>query len=233
MLNTLDLFAGIGGFSLGLERTGGFRTAAFCEWDKDPSAVLSRHWPNVKNYGDIRTLNKETLDADGITIDVITGGFPCQDVSTARTGSGQGLGASLEGERSGLWFEYLRLIRELRPQWVIIENVSVLLTRGLETVLRALMRSGMTRNGTVFLLPPLAPRTRETVSGLLPTPAARDSRDLSSKGTPYPSQLRRKSPSLATLLYKAGLTGLAIPETYEWAMGFPVGHTDLSSSGTP
>src|SRR3546814_12091004 len=81
----------------------------------------------------------------------------------------------------------------------------------------ASQRSGMMRSGIVSSLPALALRTREIVSGLLPTPAARDFRDLSSSGTPYPSQLRRNSPSLATLLYKAGLTGLIIPATYEWA----------------
>src|SRR3546814_3186110 len=74
-------------------------------------------------YGDVSGLTKEIMDADGITINVITGGFPCQDISFARTGSGQGLGLALAGSRSGLWFEYLRLIGELEPEWVIIENV--------------------------------------------------------------------------------------------------------------
>src|SRR3546814_3532188 len=78
------------------------------------------------------------MDADGITINVITGGFPCQDISFARTGSGQGLGLALAGSRSGLWFEYLRLIGELEPEWVIIENVSALRTRGLDVILHGL-----------------------------------------------------------------------------------------------
>src|SRR3546814_4652219 len=85
MLNTLDLFAGIGGFALGLERTGGFRVAAFCEVDPDPTRTLKKNWPNVPVYGDVSGLTKEIMDADGITINVITGGFPCQDISFART----------------------------------------------------------------------------------------------------------------------------------------------------
>src|SRR3546814_20426896 len=82
------------------------------------------------------------MDADGITINVITGGFPCQDISFARTGSGQGLGLALAGSRSGLWFEYLRLIGELEPEWVIIENVSALRTRGLDVILHGLAALG-------------------------------------------------------------------------------------------
>src|SRR3546814_18145368 len=71
MLNTLDLFAGIGGFALGLERTGGFRVAAFCEVDPDPTRTLKKNWPNVPVYGDVSGLTKEIMDADGITINVI------------------------------------------------------------------------------------------------------------------------------------------------------------------
>src|SRR3546814_10645331 len=90
MFHTLDLFAGIGGFALGLERTGGFRVAAFCEVDPDPARTLKKNWPNVPVYGDVSGLTKVIMDADGITNNVITGGFPCQDISLARTGRGQG-----------------------------------------------------------------------------------------------------------------------------------------------
>src|SRR3546814_16481070 len=93
-------------------------------------------------YGDVSGLTKEIMDADGITINVITGGFPCQDISFARTGSGQGLGLALAGSRSGLWFEYTRLIGELEPEWFIIENVSALLTRGLDFIFHAIVRLG-------------------------------------------------------------------------------------------
>jgi len=115
-LKVLDLFSGIGGFSLGLERTGGFETVAFCEIEEFPRKVLAKHWPNVPCYRDVRELTGAKLAADGIAVDVITGGFPCQDISAC--GSGEGL----DGERSGLWFEFARLIREIRPKFVILEN---------------------------------------------------------------------------------------------------------------
>lgn len=136
MLKVLDLFSGIGGFSLGLERTGGFETVAFCEIEPFPRKVLAKHWPKVPIYDDVRTLTAERLAADGIAADVITGGFPCQDISTA------GKGAGLAGERSGLWSEIARLVGELRPQFVIVENVSALLGRGLGTVLGDLAEIG-------------------------------------------------------------------------------------------
>ena len=135
-MKVLDLFSGIGGFSLGLERTGGFETVAFCEIEEYPRRVLAKHWPHVPCYDDVRTLTADRLAADGIAVDVICGGFPCQDISTA------GKGAGLEGERSGLWSEIARLVGELRPRYVIVENVSALLGRGLGTVLGDLAALG-------------------------------------------------------------------------------------------
>ena len=121
-LRVLDLFSGIGGFSLGLERTGGFETVAFCEIEDFPRRVLKKHWPGVPIYNDVRTLTADVLRRDGIAVDVITGGFPCQDLSVA--GKQRGMG---EGTRSGLWSEIVRLIGELRPEYVIVENVAALL----------------------------------------------------------------------------------------------------------
>lgn len=134
-MKVLDLFSGIGGFSLGLEKAG-FETVAFCEIDKKARMVLSKHWPDVAIFDDVTTLTKEKLDEHGISVDVICGGFPCQDLSVA------GKGAGLEGSRSGLWFEFHRLIKEIRPSWVIVENVSVLRSRGLDRVLRSLAEIG-------------------------------------------------------------------------------------------
>ncbi|CAN7518665.1 DNA cytosine methyltransferase [Brucella pseudogrignonensis] len=122
-LCVLDLFSGIGGFSLGLERTGGFETVAFCEIEEFPRRVLAKHWPKVPCYHDVRELTADKLAADGISVDVITGGFPCQDLSLAGKKAGMG-----EGTRSGLWSEIDRLIGELRPQFVIVENVANLLS---------------------------------------------------------------------------------------------------------
>lgn len=128
-MNLLDLFSGIGGFSLGLERAG-FKTVAFCEIDNNCRRVLRKHWPDVPIYDDIRTLSATRLAADGVgRIDAICGGFPCQDISIA------GRGAGLAGERSGLWREYARIVGELRPRYVIVENVSAMLSRGMGDVL--------------------------------------------------------------------------------------------------
>lgn len=135
-LRVLDLFSGIGGFSLGLEATGAFQTVAFCEIEKFPRAVLNKHWPEVPCYDDVRTISSAKLASDGIEIDVICGGFPCQDISLA------GKGAGLDGERSGLWSEISRLVGELEPRFVIVENVSALLGRGLDRVLRDLAALG-------------------------------------------------------------------------------------------
>ena len=130
-LKVLDLFSGIGGFSLGLERAG-METVAFCEIDPFCRKVLKKHWPDVPIYEDVRTLNNEQVGP----VDVICGGFPCQDISIA------GKGAGIEGERSGLWSEYKRLIGELRPRRVVVENVSALLGRGLGRVLGDLAALG-------------------------------------------------------------------------------------------
>lgn len=144
-LKVLDLFSGIGGFSYGLEKTGLYETVAFCEWDKKCQAVLNKHWPSVPKFSDIANLVylEEGIlhdDLDGLTVftkaDVITGGFPCQDISLA------GKGAGIEGERSGYWKHYKRLIQEIKPKGVIIENVSALRNRGLDQVLQDLHEVG-------------------------------------------------------------------------------------------
>jgi DNA (cytosine-5)-methyltransferase 1 len=131
-MNVLDLFSGIGGFSIGLERAG-MRTVAFCEIDTHARAVLQKHWPDVPVFTDVSTLSKDDINEQ---IDILAGGFPCQDISMA------GLGAGLAGERSGLWFQYHRLIDEIRPRYAIIENVSALRSRGLDQVLWSLSQIG-------------------------------------------------------------------------------------------
>ena len=136
-LRVLDLFSGIGGFSLGLERTGGFETVAFCEIDKHARAVLAARFPGVQIYDDVRTVTAERLRSDGRVPDFICGGFPCQDISVANVA-----GEGLAGARSGLFFEVVRLIRELGPRGVLLENVANLLTRGLGDVLGALAEVG-------------------------------------------------------------------------------------------
>jgi len=119
-LRVLDLFSGIGGFSLGLERAG-MKTVAFCEIDPFCRKVLAKHWPEVPIYEDIRQLTVHVLERDGIKPSVLAAGFPCQDVSRA------GGKAGIDGERTGLWREVARLVGELRPRWCVLENVEGLL----------------------------------------------------------------------------------------------------------
>lgn len=129
-LRVLDLFSGIGGFSLGLERAG-MRTVAFCEVNTFCRKVLGRHWPGVPIHDDIRTLRG---DAYG-PIDVVCGGFPCQPFSSAGKRTGK------EDDRY-LWPEMLRVIREAKPRWVIGENVTHIDRVALEDVLSDLEGSG-------------------------------------------------------------------------------------------
>lgn len=135
-MKVLDLFSGIGGFSLGLERAG-METVAFVEIDPACQKVLKKHWPDVPVFADIKITTKAKLDEYGITtIDIICGGFPCTDISACWAGPG------LSGSRSGLWFEYARLIGEIQPKYVIIENVANLVKRGLDTVIENLAELG-------------------------------------------------------------------------------------------
>lgn len=125
MLTVLDLFSGIGGFSLGLERAG-MRTISLCEIDPFCRRVLAKHWPEIPILGDIKEV--EVFPS----ADVICGGFPCQDVSRA------GKGAGLSGARSGLFRELVRAIRMVRPKFAIMENVADLLNRGMGEVVGSL-----------------------------------------------------------------------------------------------
>ena len=132
----LDLFSGIGGFALGLEATRRIKTVAFCEIDKYCTKVLNKNWPGVPVYNDIRELTYDRLKTDEIgSIDIITGGYPCQPFSVA------GLKKGVKDPRH-LWPEYFRLIKELRPTWVIGENVSGHIKLGLDAVQEDLESEG-------------------------------------------------------------------------------------------
>ena len=148
-----SLFAGIGGFDLGFERAG-----MQCRWqvENDPFAnrVLAKHWPNVRRWPDVRTFPPEFCGGCGATdedrrcvgcradfvadwrVDVICGGFPCQDISAA------GLKSGLGGQRSGLFFDAVRVVRQLRPRIVVLENVAAILVRGHDEVLAEMASLG-------------------------------------------------------------------------------------------
>jgi len=152
-----SLFSGIGGFDLGFDRAG-MGCAWQCEIDPKASLVLAKHWPNVARYEDVRTIGKHNLEP----VDVICGGFPCQDVSLA------GNRAGLEGERSTLWSEFARIVCELKPGWVVVENVRGLLSsdngRFFGNILRDLAECGYDAEWQVLRASDFgAPHRRERV----------------------------------------------------------------------
>lgn len=150
MLTVGSLYSGIGGIEEGLERAGEFKTV--WQVEKDPFArfVLTKHWPNVRRWSDVKTFPPgEVLlpggkpsgrAADDWRCDLVCGGFPCQDISKAGNVQGKRLG--LDGARSGLWSEFLRVVRTLRPRLVLVENVAKLLVRGLGRILGDLAEVG-------------------------------------------------------------------------------------------
>jgi len=134
-MRVLDLFSGIGGMALGLSRAG-MDISALCEIDPYCRLVLEKHWPDIPIYHDVKDITKERLDADGFpVIDLLAGGFPCQPYSNA-------------GERDGaaddrdLWPEMHRVIKAIRPRWIIAENVTGFLNLGIDQVISDLADTG-------------------------------------------------------------------------------------------
>jgi len=132
-MKLLDTFAGIGGFSYAAEKlVGGFKTTQFIEINPYCQKILNKHWSHVPIHDDITTFTAKSGE-----FDIITGGFPCQDISVA------GLQKGITKEtRSGLFYELIRVIRMVRPKYVVLENVAAILNRGLDIVLRELSEAG-------------------------------------------------------------------------------------------
>lgn len=213
-LRVLDLFSGIGGFSLGLKRTGGFETVAFCEIDPFCRRVLAKHWPEVPNLGDVST-------AVFPAADIITAGFPCQDISSAGNRSDR---AGLTGTRSGLFWQVVRAIRMVRPRFVLLENVAALLDRGMGTVLGALAEVG--HDAEWDCVPAAA----------LGAPCIRDRLFVAS----YPNGTGRSGLEERNLFAEAGISpprrrhvdGLDLAEAGPWSASPDVLRVDYGLSGT-
>ena len=139
-MRVLDLFSGIGGFSLGLERAG-METVAFCEYDEKCRQVLKKHWPKIPQYNDVRTLTKEQLDNDGIKdIGLICGGYPCQPFSVAGKREGAADDRHLWPEINRLLIEYMDAGEPI--DWCVFENVYGHISMGLDNVLADLENIG-------------------------------------------------------------------------------------------
>lgn len=151
ILNHVDLFSGIGGFSLGLEATGGFRTTAFCEIDPFCQRILRKHWPDVPLHTDVRD-----FEHDG-TIHILTGGYPCQPFSTAGKRKG-------DTDPRHLWPAMFGIIERHQPRWIIGENVIGHISMGLDEVLADLERAAY--RAIPFVIPACAvgaPHIRERI----------------------------------------------------------------------
>jgi DNA (cytosine-5)-methyltransferase 1 len=237
-MNYLDLFAGIGGFAKSIKNSGGkFDNHFFSEIDPYAVKVYQKRFPDAIGLGDITKIKAEDLpNGDWI----ITGGFPCQDISIAGKGSG------LSGKRSGLWYEYWRLIRDLRPRYAIMENVGALTFRGLDAVLGSLAEIGYNAEWQDIRASDVgAPHRRERIwivaypecNGLTstekrgidlqtavkyyPTPSASDG-----KGSGKNETERNRLDYAIEKPEGLRLQGQLNPDWVEWLMGYPKGWTD-------
>lgn len=148
-----SLFSGAGIGDVAVDQAG-LVHAWFCECDPFARSILKMRWPGVPVFHDVRDVNAENAQK----VDIVIGGFPCQDISCA------GSGAGITGSRSGLWSEYARIIRELRPAYAVVENVKALLGRGIDRVLGDLAEIGYNAEWDVFPAAAFgAPHLRERV----------------------------------------------------------------------
>jgi hypothetical protein len=230
-LTLLDLFSGIGGFSYAAERlVGGFKTVAFCDSDEPCRKVLRKHWPDAPIFTDVRSLTAQDIQPlcpNGLSL--ITAGFPCQDLSVA------GKQAGYDGKRSVLFYEIIRLARELRPKFLLLENVRNLLSHKdgetFQETLFQIAQAGYDAEWAVIPASDVGPAIVESASGLLPTPTTRDYKDSGPNVNYQKAADKGRLPGAIVVQCSAqngGATYLS-PCFVEEMMGYEVGWTDLSS----
>jgi DNA (cytosine-5)-methyltransferase 1 len=215
----LSLFSGIGGLDIAAEWAG-FEAVGQCEWADYPRKVLEKHWPGLPRWCDIRTLSKESFyETTGLeSVTVLSGGFPCQPFSTAGKRRGK-------ADDRYLWPEMLRVIQEIRPRWVVSENVAGIVNMELDTVLSDLEKIGYACQA--FVIPACAvdaPHRRSRVAIVAHSGCGRLQRGkISSKNWTIPDEQLPRFLSLDPWTKKPNC------EMTEAMMGFPIGWTDLNA----
>lgn len=223
-LTHLSLFSGVGGLDLAAEWAG-IQTIGQCEWAEYPTKVLEKHWPDVPRWKDIRTLTGESFyeQTDRRTVDIISGGFPCQPFSIAGKQRGK------EDDRY-LWPEMLRVIKEIRPKWVVGENVSGLIRGALTEVLSDLEGEGYEARAYSSEARNVGGMFRGERIAIV---AASHNRAPLCGGTGNFRQMEKlRDAGIITEEERRNLTcgsgGKSNPALMEWLMGFPIGWTDLN-----
>lgn len=236
-MKALSLFSGIGGLDLAAEAAG-IEVKAMCEIEPFCVSILNKRWPHVPIIDDVRKVNKETFNE---TVDIVFGGFPCQDLSTARQDRVNRKG--LEGARSGLWFEMERVVREIRPAWVLAENVRGAVDLALDTCTANLEAEGYSVRS--FVIPASAFGATHRRDRLFIVGAREDvdnaCRDRQNQGrAPRENETKGESPAQQWAKkygLRSGVTGgwrgdpresegQLNPDWVEQLMGFPEGWTD-------
>lgn len=239
-MKVLSLFSGGGLGDYGLTLAG-MEIVGQVEIDEYCQKILKLRWPDVPKWRDIRDVKgKEVIERCGV-VDLVSGGFPCTDISTSKNNA-----EGLDGARSGLWFEQLRLIREIRPKYALIENVSALLVRGIDIVLSGLAESGYDaewqmlsslrfgayhlRNRLFIVAYPTGSRLQrifpkfEDFEKSVPKPSSEMANDrfdelvwLDGRIWPSPSRVRRVANKIANRIHRLKIIGNSQdPKVIEW-----------------
>lgn len=213
-----DLFAGIGGFSLAAKWMG-WETVWYSEIDPYACKVMEKNFPGVPNFGDITKIDGSKVPP----VDMLCGGFPCQDIS------GAGKGEGLDGKRSGLWSHFARLISEIQPRWVLVENVPALRSRGLDRVLKDLCEIGYDAEWHCIPAKAIgAPHQRDRIWILAyPKSLFRNGGKNYAQGcrTVLGSTSQFGNCNSPERERESAVDGFVNPTFVEWLMGFPLGWT--------